>query len=48
MKLTILIDNYTISGGCYGAESGFSAWFEDRGKTVLLDAGRSDMFMKNA
>ena len=48
MKLTILIDNYTISGGCYGAESGFSAWFEDRGKTVLLDTGRSDMFMKNA
>lgn len=48
MKLTILIDNYTISGGCYGAESGFSAWFEDRDKKVLLDAGRSDMFMKNA
>ncbi|MCH4178488.1 MAG: MBL fold metallo-hydrolase [Megasphaera sp.] len=48
MKLSILIDNNTISGSCYGGESGFSCWIEEGGKKILVDTGRTDMFLKNA
>ncbi|MCH4166327.1 MAG: MBL fold metallo-hydrolase [Megasphaera sp.] len=48
MKLSILIDNNTISGSCFGGEAGFSCWIEIDGKKILMDMGRTDMFLKNA
>jgi 7,8-dihydropterin-6-yl-methyl-4-(beta-D-ribofuranosyl)aminobenzene 5'-phosphate synthase len=48
MELTILVDNNTISGSCYGGESGLSCYLQCDGKKILLDTGRTDMFMKNA
>lgn len=48
MKLSILIDNNTISGSCYGGEAGFSCWIEVDNKKILMDMGRTDMYLKNA
>lgn len=46
MKLSILIDNTTISGGL--AEWGFSCLIEENEKKILFDLGKSDLVILNA
>lgn len=47
MKVTILVDNLTFSGGLE-AEWGFSCFIEVDGKRILFDVGETGMFMRNA
>jgi 7,8-dihydropterin-6-yl-methyl-4-(beta-D-ribofuranosyl)aminobenzene 5'-phosphate synthase len=46
MKLTVLTEN--VAGGRLGAEHGLSYLIEHDGKTILFDAGYSNLFLKNA
>ena len=48
MKLTILVDNNTLIDRYFLAEPGISLYIEQEGKRILLDAGYSDVFIKNA
>ena len=46
MKLTVLTEN--VAGGSFCAEHGLSYLIEHDEKTILLDTGHSDVFLKNA
>lgn len=46
MKITILTDNFAGAG--FLAEHGLSYFIEFDGKKILLDAGSSDVFLRNA
>ncbi|MDO5541170.1 MAG: MBL fold metallo-hydrolase [Eubacteriales bacterium] len=46
MKATVLVDNISKEGIC--GEWGLSIYIEYQGKNILLDAGASDLFLKNA
>jgi 7,8-dihydropterin-6-yl-methyl-4-(beta-D-ribofuranosyl)aminobenzene 5'-phosphate synthase len=48
MKLTVLCDNNSLIDRYLLAEPGLSLYLEVDGKTVLLDAGYSDVFLHNA
>jgi len=48
MKLTILVDNNTLIDRYFLAEPGISLYIEQEGKRILLDAGYSDVSIKNA
>jgi 7,8-dihydropterin-6-yl-methyl-4-(beta-D-ribofuranosyl)aminobenzene 5'-phosphate synthase len=48
MKLTILVDNNTITDRYFLAEPGFSAFIEDGPTRVLFDLGYSGIFATNA
>lgn len=48
MKLTMLVDNYTLIDAYYLGEPAVSYWIETEGKSYLFDAGYSDVFIKNA
>ena len=47
MKLTVLCDNYTIIDRYLLGEPALSFYVEDNGQQLLLDAGYSDVFLKN-
>lgn len=46
MKLSILSEN--MAGMRFGAEHGISYLFEKDGRKILLDAGHSDLYIRNA
>ena len=48
MKITLLVDNYTMINKDYKAETAFSLYLETEGKKILFDTGYSDIFIKNA
>jgi len=48
MKLTVLVDNATLTDRYYLAEPGLSLHIEDAGLRLLFDAGYSDVFLTNA
>jgi len=48
MRLTVLVDNCAIIDRYYLAEPAFSCLLEHGGRRVLLDAGYSDVFLRNA
>ncbi|MBQ3078350.1 MAG: MBL fold metallo-hydrolase [Clostridia bacterium] len=48
MKIVVLVDNNTYIDVDVGGEPGVSIYLEDEGKSVLLDFGISDLFLKNA
>ncbi len=48
MILTVLLDNNTLIDRYFFAEPGVSFYIEQGGKRILLDAGYSDIFLKNA
>ena len=48
MKVTLLVDNYTMINKDYKAEPAFSLYLETEGKKILFDTGYSDIFIKNA
>ena len=48
MKLTVLVDNNTYIDQYYYGEPALCFYIEDGDKTVLLDTGYSDIFIKNA
>jgi len=48
MKLTVLVDNNSITDCYFLAEPALSFYIEEGGKKILFDAGYSDVFIKNA
>ncbi len=48
MRLTVLVDNCAIIDRYYLAEPAFSCLLEHGGRRILLDAGFSDAFLRNA
>ena len=48
MKLTVLVDNNTYIDQYYFGEPALCFYMETEDKTVLLDTGYSDIFIKNA
>lgn len=48
MKITILVDNTTLTDVYYRAEPAFSAWIEDGNTKILFDCGYSDIILSNA
>jgi len=48
LRLTVLVDNNTLTDRYYTAEPGLSFLLETGGKKVLFDAGYSDVFLANA
>ncbi len=48
MKLTVLVDNNTLIDRYFLGEPGVSFYIEDGGTKLLLDAGYSDIYVKNA
>jgi len=48
MKLTVLIDNNTLTDRYFLGEPGVSYLIEDEGKKILFDIGYSDAFITNA
>ncbi len=48
MKLTVLVDNNTYIDQYYFGEPALCFYIENGDKTVLLDTGYSDIFIKNA
>ncbi|MBN2309800.1 MAG: MBL fold metallo-hydrolase [Candidatus Hydrogenedentes bacterium] len=48
MKLTVLVDNNTLTDRYFYAEPGVSYLIEDAGVRVLFDVGYSDVFLSNA
>lgn len=48
MKLTVLVDNNTLTDSYFLAEPALSLLIEDTGARVLFDAGYSDAFLTNA
>lgn len=47
MKLTVVLDNNTLTDRFYYAEPGVSYLIKDNGKNILFDVGYSDIFLKN-
>ncbi|KPJ61475.1 MAG: MBL fold metallo-hydrolase [Latescibacteria bacterium DG_63] len=48
MKLTVLVDNNTLTDRYLLAEPGASYFIEDEGKKILFDVGYSDVLLANA
>lgn len=48
MKITILVDNTTLTDVYYRAEPAFAAWIEDGNTKILFDCGYSDIILSNA
>lgn len=48
MKLKVLVDNNTFIDQYYFGEPAWCCYIEESGKKILLDAGYSDIFLKNA
>ncbi|WOF15212.1 MBL fold metallo-hydrolase [Methanoplanus sp. FWC-SCC4] len=48
MKLTVLVDNNTITDSYYKGEPALSYHIEDGGKQILFDTGYSGIFIENA
>lgn len=48
MKLTVLVDNYSLIDNYYLAEPALSFYIEDDDKKILFDTGYSDVIIKNA
>lgn len=48
MKLTVLIDNNTLTGSQYYGEPGLSYYIEDNDTKILFDTGYSDIFLHNS
>ncbi len=48
MRVTLLCDNFTYIDKYYLGEPAFSCLIEDGERTILFDAGYSDVFMENA
>ena len=51
LTITVLVDNTLAAGdGAAGlkSEHGWAAWIEADGRRVLLDAGASDLVLRNA
>jgi len=48
MKLTVLVDNNTLTDRYFLGEPGVSYLIEDGGKRILFDVGYSDVFIENA
>lgn len=48
MKLTVLVDNYTLIDHYYLGEPGLSFYIEDVDKNILFDTGYSDVVLQNA
>lgn len=48
MKVTVLVDNNTLIDRYFLAEPAISLFIEQGGKSILLDVGYSDIFIKNA
>lgn len=48
MKITVLVDNYTLIDEYYFGEPGWSLYIEDGDSKILFDTGYSDIFMANA
>ncbi len=48
MRLTVLVDNATLTDRYFLAEPGLSIYLEDGGTRVLFDAGYSGILVKNA
>ncbi|EKE04646.1 MAG: hypothetical protein ACD_20C00034G0004 [uncultured bacterium] len=48
MKLTVLVDNNTLTGKFYLGEPALSFYIETDGMKILFDTGYSDVFMQNA
>lgn len=48
MKVTILVDNSTLTDTEFRAEPAFAAWIEDAGTRILFDCGYSDIILHNA
>lgn len=48
MKLSILVDNNTLTDHYFYGEPAFSALIEDGNTRILFDTGYSDIFLKNA
>ena len=48
LRLTILIDNNSLTDRYFAAEPGLSFLLETAGKRILFDTGYSDLFLSNA
>ena len=48
MRLTVLVDNATLTDRYFLAEPGLSIYLEDGGTRVLFDAGYSGILIANA
>ena len=48
MKLTVLVDNNTLTDQSFLGESALSHFIQAEGKRILLDVGYSDVFVTNA
>ena len=48
MKLTVLVDNNTLTDHYFLGEPGVSYYIEIEDRKVLFDCGYSDIFIKNA
>ena len=48
MKLTVLVDNNTLSDQVFMSEHGLSYFIEVDSKNILFDVGYSDVFLNNA
>ena len=48
MKITVLVDNNTITDKYFYAEPALSLFIEVKDKKILFDTGYSDIFIKNA
>ncbi|HUU75333.1 MAG TPA: MBL fold metallo-hydrolase [Methanoregulaceae archaeon] len=48
MKITILVDNTTLTDHYFYGEPGLSFHIEEGGRKILFDLGYSDVFLKNA
>jgi 7,8-dihydropterin-6-yl-methyl-4-(beta-D-ribofuranosyl)aminobenzene 5'-phosphate synthase len=48
MKLTVLVDNNTLTDQCFLGESALSHFIETEGRKTLFDVGYSDAFITNA
>lgn len=48
MKLTVLVDNNTITDSYFYGEPGLSFFIESDNKKILFDTGYSDILLKNA
>ncbi len=48
MKITVLVDNNTITDRYFFAEPALSLFLEKENKKILFDCGYSDIFLKNA
>jgi 7,8-dihydropterin-6-yl-methyl-4-(beta-D-ribofuranosyl)aminobenzene 5'-phosphate synthase len=48
MRITLLVDNTSITDTIYLAEPAFAAWVEDGDTRILFDCGYSDIILRNA